>query len=122
MLIRKQMLAVILVLAGVTLLGSETSVFIQEQDAIGTLPEMIVTAPRHTLHNTGWTGMLEEVIVTARRPSVSIAGTQSAGTYFNNSMYVAALLAFIFATLSLLSMSLYGYVTAKEKNHAGSRH
>ena len=113
---------IILVILGVTLLSSETSVSLQEPDPIGRLPEITVTAPRYDIRHGVYLGMLEEVIVTARRPSTSMNSIQSTGTYLSNSMYLVALLAFMLTTLSILYLSFYDYVTAKEKNHAGSRH
>ena len=113
---------IILVILGVTLLSSETSVSLQEPDPIGRLPEITVTAPRHNILDGTYSGMLEEVIVTAQRPSTSITSIQSMGTYFNNSQYLLVLLTLMLTTFSILFLSFYGHVTTKEKNHAGSRH
>lgn len=112
----------ILVILGVTLLSSETSVLLQGQDAIGRLPEITVTAPRYDIRDGIYSGMLEEVIVTAQRPLTNMSSIQSTGPHFNNPTYLVVLLTFMLATLSILSMSLYGYVTAKERNHEDSRH
>lgn len=122
MLVKNKLSLIILVILGVTLLSSETSMSPHERDPIGRLPEITVTAPRYDIRDGVYSGMLEEVIVTARRPSTSIHSIQSTGTYSNNSMYLVVLLTFMLATLSILYMSLYGYRTAKEKNHAGSKY
>ncbi|UCC11563.1 MAG: hypothetical protein JSW02_09455 [candidate division WOR-3 bacterium] len=113
---------IILVIMGVTLLSSETSVSFQEPDPVGRLPEITVTAPRYDIRDGIYSGMLEEVIVTAQRPSTSINSIQSTETHFNNPTYLVVLLTFMLATLSILYMSLNAYVTAKERNHEGSRH
>ena len=115
-------LILILVILGLTLLNSETFLPLQEPELIGTLPEITVTAPRYDIRGEMYPGMLEEVVVTAKRPSASIASLKQVPINAHNSRYFVLPLMFLLVLVSILYISLHMMVFAKEKNHAGSRY
>jgi hypothetical protein len=141
MFIQKMQISVTLIIVAVTLHGSKTSMNLQELDSVGMVPGITVTAPRYEYQDEAWLGLIEEVVVEARRPSssknetvtgdetnVMVSGNisskdmESTSIHFRNSVYLLILLMFTLVTLSIVLMSLRAYLAVKEAKHGRTKH
>lgn len=122
MFIKITMLVLILAIPGSRLLRAETIMPLEDRDPVGRLPEITVTAPRYAMQSEIHPGMLEEVTVTAQRPSVGIAGSRSQTLEHPASAYWTVPLTFLLVILSILYMSFPAHALVKEANHATTEH
>jgi hypothetical protein len=105
------------------------------------MPEIIVTAPRYEFQDEAWLGMVEEIVVEARRLSssrnekiaedepngmvsrnVPSKDIESTSIHFRESVYLLVSLTLTLATLSIVYMSLRAYLAAKEVKHDRTKH
>lgn len=122
MLAKKNHYLIVLIMLGASLLSSGASKYLQESDAIGRLPDIIVTAPRYVLQDTAWSGMLEEVVVEARRPSTGINSIQSTAVHFSKPIFLATLITLLLVTLSIMFISLRAYFMKQEVYYASTKY
>ena len=141
MLIQKMQISIVLIILGATLLNSGASTSLQESDSIGRMPEITVTAPRYEYQNEAWLGMVEGVVVEARRPSSSIngivlkdgsngmvsgnmssKGVKSMSMHFGDPMYLVISSFFMLVALSIVYMYFRAYLAAKEVKHDRTKH
>lgn len=141
MFIQKMQISIALIILAATMHSSGASMYLQELDSVGRMPEITVTAPRYEYQDEAWADMVEGVVVEARRPSRSRNGTvtkdesngmasgnksskdiKSTSMHFRNPMYLLISLTFTLVTLSIVYMSLRAYHAAKEVKHDGTKH
>jgi len=136
MLVHKIQMSIMLIILATTLKVSKSSVDLPELDSVGMMPEITVTAPRYEYQDEAWLGMVEEVVVEARRLSSSKNGTISEDAiqgvinpifsskdmeynwmFFTFPTQLLMLLTFLLVTLSIAYLSFYVYLAAKEVHH-----
>lgn len=141
MFIQKIQILIAIIIVGATMHSSGASMYRQELDSVGRMPEIIVTAPRYEYQDEAWLGMVEEVVVEARRPSNSrketvtkdesngmVSGSllskdiKSTSIHVRDPMYLLLSLTLTLVTLSIVYMSLRAYLVAKEAKHDGTKH
>lgn len=141
MLIQKKHISIALVIVGVILMSSGESTNLQELDSIGRLPEISVTAPRYEYQDEAWLGMVEGVMVEARRPSNSINGiaqkdgsdgivsgnlsqpdVESTSLHLGKPLYLLLLVTVTFVILSIIYTSLRVYLVPGETKHDRTKH
>ncbi|KPJ71948.1 hypothetical protein AMJ52_07980 [candidate division TA06 bacterium DG_78] len=141
MFMQKIQISIMLIILAATLKVSKASVDLPELDSIGRMPEITVMAPRYEYQDEAWLGMVEEVVVEARRFSNSKNGTISEGAspgminasfsskdmecnwmFFKYPTQLLMLLTFTFVILSIVYLSFYVYLAAKEVHHDRTEH
>lgn len=99
----------------------------QQLDSIGRMPEITVTAPRYEFQDEAWAGLIEGVIVEARRssskePVITTAERESCSCSVSMSLYsegssyvfLSLVLTLTIVPLSLISMSVRAHLGGKE--------
>ena len=126
MFVQKIQVSIILIILTATAHISEAT--IQVLDSVGRMPEITVTAPRYEYQDEAWAGMVEGVIVEARRPIstgdlVTAAGNESAITFVGNilskdvdtsCLCLSLVLTLTLVPLSIIYISLGAYLVTKE--------
>jgi hypothetical protein len=113
---------IILIILGVTLISSDTSLPLQEPELIGRLPEITVTVPRYDIRGEMYPGMLEEVIVTAQRPSINRHTVGSSISYFSKTMFMVTLVTLLLVTLSIMYVSFRAFILKQEVDCAKTKY
>ena len=135
----KIQMTILLIMLTVMLRVSNASTNVSELDTVGMMPEITVTAPRYEYQDEAWAGMVEGVIVEARRVSgsesaaakarpeshIMFSGSNPTGEIDDISMQLAGsaylFLSFVLnlalVPLSLVYMSLSAYLAAKESRN-----
>jgi hypothetical protein len=130
MFVKKMQMTVVLIVLGAVMYSSAESM--QQSDSIGRLPAIFVTASKYEYQDEAWLGMVEGVVVEARRSlnDIDILETRdefngmaggslsshmgSKSIYSEDSAYLLVLLTLTLATLSILYMSLSADRTTRE--------
>jgi hypothetical protein len=135
----KIQMTILLIMLTVMLRVSNASTNVSELDTVGMMPEITVTAPRYEYQDEAWSGMVEGVVVEARRvsgsesdaakvgpgPHIMFSGSNATGEIDDISMQLAGsaylFLSFVLnlalVPLSLVYMSLSAYLAAKESRN-----
>jgi hypothetical protein len=136
---QKMQIRILLIILGVFVHGPAASAQQQELDSVGMMPEITVTATRYECEDEAWLGMVEGVVVEARRPSNSrsvpeaidksrtmISRSTAAEDIESSSMrladpkYLIILLAF--AALSLAYVAIRTFLKSREVKHDTAKH
>ncbi len=125
MLVQKIQVSISLIVLAAAMCISEASV--QQLDSVGRMPEITVTAPRYEYQDEAWAGMVEGVVVEARRPPskvpVMTTAERESGKYpVSMSLYsdgsscafLSLVLTLALVPISLISMSVGVYLGGKE--------
>ena len=131
MFVHKTCILIVTVFIGNSVYASEASNTLRELDSIGMMQEVVVAAPRYENQDEAWLGMIEGVVVEARRPSPGIdetvvvannrgipLGDNKIDSMCGKSIVSIFLpLTFALATISVLYLSAHAFLIAEEVNN-----